>query len=162
MGMGRSLFLKAGTSFTRVESVKDWIEDQNPILLTHLGTNQFPRESYLPHIWRHRFSLLDCAGKKHEGPETMVDIGGPMCFQGDYLAKEVSLPRPKSGDILAIHDTGAYTMAMYCRFNSIRSSPVYGFRRDSAGNIQLQCYKSWETFEECMAFWGHNSPIHVQ
>jgi len=36
-------------------------------------------------------------------------------FQGDYLAKEVSVPRPEIGDIIAIHDTGAYTMSMYCR-----------------------------------------------
>ena len=36
--------------------------------------------------------------------------------QGDYLAKEVSLPSPDPGDILAIHDTGAYTMSMYCRY----------------------------------------------
>ena len=43
----------------------------------------------------------------------MVDLAGPMCFQGDYLAKEVELSAPLGGDILAIHDTGAYTMAMY-------------------------------------------------
>ena len=45
----------------------------------------------------------------------MVDLAGPMCFQGDYLAKEVELPQAEAGDILAIHDTGAYTMAMYCK-----------------------------------------------
>jgi len=159
--MGRSLFLKAGTSITRVENVKNWIQDQNPILLTHLGTNQFPRESYLPHIWRHRFSLCDSTGKKKDGDELLVDIGGPMCFQGDYLAKEVKMPHPESGDILLIHDTGAYTMAMYCRFNSIRSSPVYGFWRSGAGEIKLHCYKARETFEECMSFWGHDCPKPV-
>ena len=39
--MGRSLFLKAGCSITRVEGVKaGWVEGCRPILLTHLGTNQ--------------------------------------------------------------------------------------------------------------------------
>jgi hypothetical protein len=38
-----------------------------------------------------------------------------LCWQGDYLAKEVELPLPCAGDILAIKDTGAYTMAMYCK-----------------------------------------------
>ena len=61
--MERSLFLKSGTSLTRVEYVKDWVPDQNPILLTHLGTNQFPRSAYLPHIWRHRFSIFSQEGK---------------------------------------------------------------------------------------------------
>ena len=56
--------LKAGTSLTRVEHVKHWVEESNPILLTHLGTNQFPREAYVPHIWRHRYSLYDAMGTK--------------------------------------------------------------------------------------------------
>ena len=59
---GRSVCLKAGTSLTRIEHVKHWVEESNPILLTHLGTNQFPREAYVPHIWRHRFSLFNQSG----------------------------------------------------------------------------------------------------
>ena len=46
----------------------------------------------------------------------MVDVAGPLCFQGDYQARDVELPLPSDGDILAIHDTGAYTMSMYCRY----------------------------------------------
>ena len=38
---------------------------------------------------------------------------------GDYQAKDVELPKPEDGDILAIHDTGAYTMSMYCRSANI-------------------------------------------
>ena len=28
----------------------------------------------------------------------------------------MELPPPEDGDILAIHDTGAYTMSMYCKW----------------------------------------------
>ncbi len=45
---GRSLFLKAGKTVTRVEHVKRWIPGVKPIILTHVGTNQFIREAYLP------------------------------------------------------------------------------------------------------------------
>lgn len=159
--MGRSLFLKAGTSITRVESVKDWIPNQNPILLTHVGTNQFPREAYLPEIWRHRFSLYSKEGNPKEGKQIMVDIGGPMCFQGDYLAKEVSLETPEAGDLVAIHDTGAYTMSMYCRFNNIRASPVYGLTKDTQGNLNLACFKTRETVEENLSFWGLDAPKSI-
>jgi len=158
--MGRSLFLKSGTSLTRVEYVKDWVDGQRPILLTHLGTNQFPREAYLPHIWRHRFSLFGPDGSCKQGDNTKVDLAGPMCFQGDYLAKEVDLPSATAGDILAIHDTGAYTMAMYCKFNSIRASPVYGYWKEGK-NIQLVCFKRRETVEECLAFWGLEEPEYL-
>eukprot|EP00088_Acartia_fossae_P005033 TRINITY_DN12200_c0_g1_i2.p1 TRINITY_DN12200_c0_g1~~TRINITY_DN12200_c0_g1_i2.p1 ORF type:complete len:439 (-),score=89.18 TRINITY_DN12200_c0_g1_i2:17-1309(-) len=155
---GRSLFLKAGTSLTKVQSVKEWVEGQNPIILTHLGTNQFPREVYLPHIWRHRFSLFTAEGIKKEGNETNVDIGGPLCFQGDYLAKEVLMSGPQAGDILAIHDTGAYTMSMYCRFNSILAGGVYGYTRNN-GDLSLQCFKQRESYDECMAFWGYQNSV---
>lgn len=158
--MGRSLFLKSGTSLTRVEYVKDWVPEQNPILLTHLGTNQFPRSAYLPHIWRHRFSIFTPQGSYKEGNTVMVDLAGPMCFQGDYLAKEVELSNPLAGDILAIHDTGAYTMAMYCKFNSIRASPVYGYWRSNEG-LKLVCFKKRETVDECLAFWGLTEPEYL-
>lgn len=158
--MGRSLFLKSGTSLTRVEYVKDWVPEQNPILLTHLGTNQFPRSAYLPHIWRHRFSIFTPQGSCKDGKPMMVDLAGPMCFQGDYLAKEVELPKAEAGDILAIHDTGAYTMAMYCKFNSIRASPVYGYWRSEEG-LKLVCFKRRETVEECLQFWGLQEPEYL-
>jgi len=154
---GRSLFLKAGTSITRVQSVKEWIGDQNPIILTHLGTNQFPREVYLPQVWRHRFSLFNPDGSKKEGEEINVDIGGPLCFQGDYLAKEVSMAHPVAGDLIAVHDTGAYTMSMYCRFNSILAGGVYGYTKKN-NQISFQCFKTRETHDECMAFWGNKEP----
>ena len=94
-----------------------------------------------------------------------------QCFI--FKAKDVELPPPEDGDILAIHDTGAYTMSMYCkwvgvyllyvcqapfwilsfRFNSIRASPVYGFRK-VGDDIQFTCFKLRESVEECLQFWG--------
>lgn len=157
---GRSLFLKAGTSLTKVEVVKNWVEGQRPILLTHLGTNQFPRSVYLPHVWRHRFSLFDNNGNKKIEADVCVDVAGPMCFQGDYLAKEVNLPPAQADDILAIHDTGGYTMSMYCKFNSILASPVYGVSGHGDG-LTMVCYKKRETVEECLQFWGLEQPEPV-
>ena len=49
----------------------------------------------------------------------LVDVAGPLCFQGDYQARDVELPPAVDGDILAVHDTGAYTMSMYCKYESI-------------------------------------------
>lgn len=41
----------------------------------------------------------------------------------------------------------------WCRFNSIRASPVYGFWREG-GDVKFVCYKARETVEECLQFWG--------
>ena len=47
------------------------------------------RCAYLPHIWRHTFSLYDSSGHPKRGDNVLCDLAGPLCFQGDYLAKEV-------------------------------------------------------------------------
>ena len=86
---GRSLLLKAGTTLSKVEYVKRWIVENTPILLTHVGANQFYTEVYLPDKRRHRFDLADCDGKNKDEEKILFDIAGPLCFQGDYLAKQV-------------------------------------------------------------------------
>ena len=161
---GRSLFLKAGKTLTRVEHVKKWLdfEGVKPIIQTHVGANQFIREVYIPQMWHHRIDLLDSEGNlKSSKEKTTYDIAGPLCFQGDYLAKDVALPEAEAGDVLLVHDIGAYTMAMYSKFNSIFPSPVYGFRRAEGDKIRFLCFKERETSEETLQFWGLNKPTEV-
>lgn len=182
---GRSLFLKAGFSVTRVDFIKDWVPDIKPIVLTHVGTNQFIRETYLPEVWRHRYLLADSEGNlksMDKSGSKVYDLAGPMCFQvqsipvplictgilkcflglfqGDYLAKDVELPKIDMGDWIIIQDTGAYTMAMYSRFNSILPSPVYGFTKKN-GQMVGYCLKERETIEENMKFWGTERPREI-
>ena len=80
------------------------------------------------------------------------------------MAKDVELPSVSDGDLLLIHDTGAYTMAMYSKFNSILPSPVYSYRRAGDGDgdqVKLQCLKERETSEETLKFWGREQPRDV-
>ena len=79
---GRSLFLKAGKTLTRVETIKQWLPDVQPIILTHVGANQFIREIYIPHIYQHRYAISTPNGTVKANESTKVyDIGGPLCFQ---------------------------------------------------------------------------------
>ena len=84
---GRSLLLKAGKSLSRINYIKDWLpEFVKPICLTHLGTNQFVRAVYLPHVWGHRLSAIDgSTGLAKEGEQMTYDIAGPLCFQVSHL-----------------------------------------------------------------------------
>lgn len=86
---GRSLLLKAGTTLSKVEYIKHWIPENTPILLTHVGANQFYTEVYTPDRRRHRFDLADFYGNEKKEEKILFDIAGPLCFQGDYLAKQV-------------------------------------------------------------------------
>jgi diaminopimelate decarboxylase len=47
-----------------------------------------------------------------------VDVVGPICETGDYLAKDRYLPPMKRGDLLAIFSAGAYGMAMSSNYNA--------------------------------------------
>ena len=52
-----------------------------------------------------------------------LDIAGPACESGDILAKDVSLPEPKIGDLLAVLNAGAYAGSMASNYLT-RSRPA--------------------------------------
>ena len=52
-----------------------------------------------------------------EGGET-VDVVGPICESGDFLAKSRHLPMTERGDLLAVFTAGAYAMSMASNYNS--------------------------------------------
>ncbi|MDH4300658.1 MAG: diaminopimelate decarboxylase [Nitrospira sp.] len=47
-----------------------------------------------------------------------VDIVGPVCESGDFLAKDRSLPVVKPGELLAVMSAGAYGFVMASNYNS--------------------------------------------
>ncbi len=51
-------------------------------------------------------------------PKHPVDVVGPVCESGDFLAKDRSLPEVKSGDLLAVMSAGAYGFVMASNYNS--------------------------------------------
>ena len=75
------MLLKAGTTLTKIEYVKNWLPDIKPILLTHVGANQFYTEVYMPEVRKHRFDVADKRGILRKGPKITYDIAGPLCFQ---------------------------------------------------------------------------------
>lgn len=47
-----------------------------------------------------------------------VNVVGPVCETGDFLAREISLPRVAPGDLLAIGAAGAYGFVQSSNYNS--------------------------------------------
>ncbi len=48
----------------------------------------------------------------------MMDVVGPVCESGDFLAKERPLPPIKRGDLLAVFSAGAYGFVMASHYNA--------------------------------------------
>ena len=51
-------------------------------------------------------------------PKHPVDVVGPVCESGDFLAKDRSLPEVNPGDLLAVMSAGAYGFVMASNYNS--------------------------------------------
>ncbi len=48
----------------------------------------------------------------------VVDVVGPICETGDFLAKDMKFPRVEQGDLLAVQSAGAYGFTMASNYNS--------------------------------------------
>jgi diaminopimelate decarboxylase len=51
-------------------------------------------------------------------PKHSVDVVGPVCESGDFLAKDRTLPEVRPGDLLAVMSAGAYGFVMASNYNS--------------------------------------------
>ncbi|MBW2712587.1 MAG: diaminopimelate decarboxylase [Deltaproteobacteria bacterium] len=54
------------------------------------------------------------------GEERIVDIVGPVCESGDFLAKERPFPPVEKGDYIAVFSAGAYGFSMSSNYNGRR------------------------------------------
>jgi len=63
------------------------------------------------------------------------------------------LPRIEEGDIVVVHDTGAYTYSMYSRYNSRLAPAAYGYLNAGEEKINFQTVKAAETVDQVLQFW---------
>ena len=56
--------------------------------------------------------------KQTDAPLQMVDVVGPICETGDFMARDRKLPQVRQGDLLAIMSSGAYGFTMSSNYNS--------------------------------------------
>jgi diaminopimelate decarboxylase len=75
-----------------------------------------------------------------------VDVVGPICESGDYLAKDRPLPPTKRGDLLAVFTAGAYGFAMSSNYNNRPRVPEVLVDGDNYTIIRRR-----ETYEDLVA-----------
>jgi diaminopimelate decarboxylase len=56
--------------------------------------------------------------KANDGPLKPMDVVGPICESGDFLAKDRLLPPLAAGEFLAVRSAGAYGFSMSSNYNS--------------------------------------------
>ena len=55
--------------------------------------------------------------RDHDAPHGLVDVVGPICESGDFLALGRSMPRVEAGEVLAVLGAGAYGYVMSSNYN---------------------------------------------
>lgn len=144
---GRWMFANAGFAASRVEYVKQQPGHRTAVI--HLGADMFLRTCYVPETWHHELRAAHPDGSLKEGPKHLWHVAGPLCFSGDFLARDRLLPDVVQGDWIIILDAGAYTLGMWSRYNSRQMPIVLGLERGVA-----RVLKPRESVEQVMEFWG--------
>jgi len=146
---GRAICANAAWVASRVEYTK--IAGGRRIAILHAGADLFVRTAYLPDVWRHRVSVYDATGAAKSGLEEPWDLAGPLCFSGDLIARERPLPPIEPGDLVVVHDAGAYTLSMWSRYNSRRAPAVHGYQGEPP---VLHLMKKAEPEQDILHFWS--------
>jgi diaminopimelate decarboxylase len=108
---GRSIVGPAGVLVTDVLYIKH--THKKNFIVVDAGMNDLIRPSI---YGAYHQAIL---ATRHIFSEEMIyDIVGPICEEGDFIARDRSMSRVKQGDLLVIKDTGAYGFSMSSNYNS--------------------------------------------
>jgi diaminopimelate decarboxylase len=108
---GRFLVGNAGLLLTRVLYRKT--SGGRTILVTDAGMGDLLR----PSLYRAEHPIRQVGGAA-DAPAELVDVVGPICETGDFLALDRTLPRTDPGAVLAVGGAGAYGFVMSSQYNS--------------------------------------------
>jgi diaminopimelate decarboxylase len=106
---GRSLTGNAGLLLTRVEYLK--LGEEKNFAVVDAAMNDLLRPS-LYGGWHGAVEVVE-----RDVPKRTVDVVGPICESGDFLARDRDLA-VEEGDLLALLSAGAYSMSMSSNYNS--------------------------------------------
>nr|WP_223524405.1 diaminopimelate decarboxylase [Pseudomonas sp. A-B-26] len=117
---GRFLVAESGCLVTEVRAVKK--VGSRHFILVNAGFNDLMRPALYGAY--HHMTLLDAEGTPIHRPEHDYVVGGPLCESGDIFTQDEHGVTPRLlreaqvGDLLIMHDTGAYGASMSSNYNS--------------------------------------------
>lgn len=112
---GRAAVSDAMTLLTRVSGVKHTTYGSWVVL--DGGLNLLPTAGVAE---EHQIRAL-----RHGARERAFMVGGPLCYEGDVFSLNTSLPADiQRGDLVTVHDAGAYSISRATSFNRPRAAVV--------------------------------------
>ena len=134
---GRFLVGNAGVLLTRVRYLKETARKKFAIV--DAGMNDLIRPALYEAY--HEIVPVDESIRSTSKTEK-IDIVGPVCESGDFLALEREMPPLRQGDLLALMSAGAYGFVMASNYNS-RPLPAEVLVRGDKFNL-IRKRQSWD------------------
>ena len=115
---GRALVGEAGVLLTTVQYVKR--SGDKTFVIVDGGMSELIRPSHYGGY--HAIEpVREVPGRRSE----RVDVVGPICETGDFLALDRALPTPEQGELVAVRTAGAYGFSMASNYNGrLRAAEV--------------------------------------
>ncbi len=138
---GRFLVGNSGYLLTKVLYEK--VNKSKRFIIVDAAMNDLIRPSLYKAF--HEVEVLDKEGEKNR-----ADVVGPVCESGDFLAKDVPLPKTSHNDLLVVKSVGAYGFTMSSNYNTRpRPAEVAVFREEEV--LADRLIRRRETFEDLIA-----------
>ncbi len=136
MEPGRSIVGNAGILVTKVLYNKEGADKH--FVIVDAAMNDLLR----PSLYEAHHDIQPLL-KNESAPVNIVDVVGPICESGDFLAKERKMPQPQPGDLLAVMSAGAYGFTMASNYNSRPKTPEVLIKDD-----KIMVIRERETYED--------------
>ena len=137
---GRWIVGEAGITLYTINSIKTI-----PGIRTYVGVDGGMADNIRPALYEAKYSAL-LANKAGLKPDAIVTVAGRCCETGDILIRDIELPDPRPGDVLAVFSTGAYNHSMASNYNRLPRPAVV---MTNAGEHRLSVRR--ETYEDLVA-----------
>ena len=118
---GRYLVAESGVLVSEVRAIKN--QGPKHFVLVDAGFSDLMRPSMYGSY--HGMELMHADGSASAGPVRDTVVAGPLCESGDVFTQgeggvvlERALPAAQVGDLLVLHDTGAYGASMSSNYNT--------------------------------------------
>ena len=109
---GRLIVGNAGILIGRVLYVKE--QEDKIFVITDIGMNDLIR----PTLYEAFHHILPVQQRPDDAPLFTVDVVGPVCETGDYIARDRALPQLEPGELIAVMTAGAYGAVQSSCYNT--------------------------------------------
>ena len=128
--IGRMIAGNAGILVTRVLYVKH--SAGRTFVIVDAAMNDLIR----PTLYEAYHGLRPVIEPDPDTAQHVVDVVGPVCESGDYLALNREMPAVKAGDLIAVMSAGAYGAVQSCTYNTRPLVPEVLVREDRAAIVR--------------------------